>query len=104
VAYWRRRQRRHTYFWFHGFLYRRAYRENRAFRAIWNATPKLSSRGPAQAAGRLDAPLPDAQWEAIRHSGVPLLKLRYRRGDDPLGPESAYRKLVGLALRDDELP
>jgi hypothetical protein len=102
VAYWRRRERRHTHFWFHGFLYRRAYRENREFRAIWKATPTLSSRGPAQVASHLRAPLPEAQWEAIRGSGIPLLKLRYRRGDAPFGPESAYRRLVDRALSDDE--
>lgn len=99
VAYWRRRARRHTHFWFHGFLYGGAYRENREFRAIWKATPTLSSRGPAQLAGRLGDPLPQAQWDAISRSGVPLLKLRYRRADAPFGPQSAYRKLVDLALR-----
>jgi hypothetical protein len=104
VAYWRRRARRHTHFWFHGFLYGRAHRENREFRAIWKATPTLSSRGPAQLASRLDHVLPDAQWEAIKRSGAPLLKLRYRQGDAPFGPQSAYRKLVDRARCDDECP
>jgi Capsular polysaccharide synthesis protein len=104
VAYWRRRERPHTYFWFHGFLFRRAYRENREFRAIWKATPTVSSRGPAQVASRLGDPLPEAQWAAIRQSGVPLLKLRHRRGDTPFGPQSAYRMLVDLAGGDDGCP
>ena len=101
VAYWRRRQQRHAYFWFHGFLFGQAHRENRAFRAIWKATPTLSSRGPAQLSGGLRDPLPAAQWEAIRRSGLPLLKLRYRRDEPPFGPESACRRLIDRALCED---
>lgn len=104
AAYWRRRARRHTHFWFHGFVYGKAYRENRAFRAIWKATPTLSSRDPAQVAARLGDMLPEAEWEAIERSGVPLLKLRYRRGDGPFEPQSVYRKLVDRALYDAERP
>ena len=104
VAYWRRRARRHTHFWFHGALFNQAYRENRAFRAAWKATPTLSSRGPAQLSQRLSAPLPPSELAAIRDSGVPLLKLRYRRGEGPFGPESVYRRLVDLALGGDEPP
>ena len=104
VAYWRRLARRHTHFWFHGALFSQAYRENRTFRAIWKATPTLSSRDPAQLSQRLGVPLPPSDLAAIRASGVPLLKLRYRRGDGPFGPESAYRRLVDLAFGRAEPP
>lgn len=104
VAYWRRRERPHTYFWFHGFVFGRAHRENREFRAIWKATPTLSSREPAQVARHLGDPLPVAQWDAIERSGVPLLKLRRRAGEGPFGPDSAYRTLVDRARCDDECP
>ena len=104
VAYWRRRERPHTYFWFHGFAFGRAHRENHEFRAIWKATPTLSSQAPAQLANHLGDPLPEGQWEAIERSGVPLLKLRYRRGDGPFAPQSAYRMLIDRAGGDDGRP
>jgi hypothetical protein len=104
VAYWRRRERRHTYFWFHGALFSRAYRQNREFRAIWKATPTLSSRGPSELTNQLGAPVAASQREAINLSGVPLLKLRYRRGDGPFGPRSAYRELVDRASAGDQWP
>jgi hypothetical protein len=102
VAYWRRRARRHTHFWFHGHLFRQAYRQNREFRALWEATPSLSSRDAAQVANRLDAPLAPSALEAIVQSGVPLLKLRHRRTDGPFEPQSAYRQLVERAAADNE--
>jgi hypothetical protein len=102
VAYWRGRRRSHRFFWFHGALFGWAYRLNREFRAIWKATPTLSSAGPSQVNNRLGRPLPDSEWEALERSDVPLLKLRYRRTDPPAGPQSAYRRLVDRAFGEDE--
>lgn len=89
----------YPYFWFH-FLFGHCYRRKRRFRAVWDATPKVSALIPHRLLhyGLLE-PLSEALKQEIARGFSPLYKLRWQlEGDAPLDCALEYlpRTMCGV--------
>lgn len=81
----------YSYYWFH-FLFGHCYRRNRRFRAVWDATPKVSALIPHRLLHHgLSKPLGALKLEISRRFS-PLYKLRWRSEGD-LHPDCAIKFL-----------
>ncbi len=87
----------YSYYWLH-FLFGRCYRRNRRFRAVWNATPKVSALIPHRLLhyGLLE-PLSSPLKLEVSLRFSPLYKLRWRSQGEPR-PDCAL-KLLPETLR-----
>lgn len=99
-AYWRDRAERHTYFWFHG-LFREAYASDEELRALWDATPKISTGGPdafSPYAEHLFRPVADSDRLLVETAQTQLLKLTHKIDHGAVAPGSVYDWLCGRVL------
>jgi hypothetical protein len=93
LAYWNGRAERHTYYWLHG-LFAQAYEREAHFKAIWDATPKLSADGPhcfVPSRETLFQPVGAFHRLVVETAQTPLLKLTHKLDHDKGIPGTAYR-------------
>jgi Capsular polysaccharide synthesis protein len=101
LAYWKDRQERDYYFWFHR-LFEQAYASDVEFREIWDATPKLSADGPhcfAPYEAQLFKPVSDFDRLIVETAQTPMLKLTHKitHGGNDAG--TTYRWLCDRVMR-----
>jgi hypothetical protein len=99
-AYWKERQERDHYFWFHS-LFEQVYASDVEFRAIWDATPKLSADGPhcfAPYEAQLFKPVSDFDRLVVETAQTPVLKLTHKidHGANDVG--TTYRWLCDRVM------
>lgn len=100
VAYWQEHEERHTYFWFHGTLFAKAYAENRAFGEIWDRTVKISADGPHAMAPYEEKLLDSFSEEGVQSligAAIPLLKLTHKLPERAMEPGYALSFLLDRA-------
>ena len=101
-AYWKDRMERDAYFWFH-YLFADAYEADATFRAIWDATPKLSADGPhcfIPYEERLFKPPNDLDRLVVETAQTPMLKLTHKVAHRKDDAGTTYRWLCDRAMRD----
>jgi hypothetical protein len=94
-AYWQGRAERDDYFWLHR-LFAEAYGSDSAFRAIWDATPKLSADGPhcfAPYEEQLLKPSDARDRLIVETAQTPMLKLTHKIAHARGGRGTTYRWL-----------
>ncbi len=99
LLYWRKREQRHTYFWFHA-LFDEAVKTDRRFRKIWAETPQVSADGPhyfVPYAEKLAAPVSDADRDVLQGKLVPLLKLTHKGDPERYAENSCFNYLLRQA-------
>jgi len=107
-AYWNERAQRDDYFWFHR-LFSQAYQTDARFRAMWDATPKISADAPhcfIPYEERLFAAVDEPTRRLVDEARTPVLKLTHKVPHENGGPGTTYRWLcerVGSAF-DFETP
>lgn len=93
LAYWHDRTERHTYYWHHG-LFAQAYERDADFKAIWDATPKLSADGPhcfVPSRETLFQPVGPFHRLIVETAQTPLLKLTHKLDHAKGVAGTAYR-------------
>jgi hypothetical protein len=98
--YWERRAERDDYFWFHR-LFADAYGSDPAFRAIWDATPKLSADGPhcfARYEEQLLKPVDARDRLIVETAQTPMLKLTHKIAHARGGGGTTYRWLCDRVM------
>jgi hypothetical protein len=101
-AYWEERTERDHYFWFHR-LFADAYASDSAFRAIWDATPKLSAEDPhcfAPYEEQLLNPVDARQRLIVETAQTPMLKLTHKIAHARGGRGTTYRWLCDRVMND----
>ncbi len=101
-AYWQERSERDHYFWFHR-LFAQAYAADPHFRAIWDATPKLSADGPhcfAPYQEQLLKPVDPRDRLIVETAQTPMLKLTHKLAHDRGGRGTTYRWLCDRVMSD----
>lgn len=99
-AYWKGRKERHTYFWCHG-LFGEAYAAEPKFRAIWDATPKISADGPHALMPyeqHLFRPVADSDRLLVETAQTQFLKLTHKIEHGAVAPGSVYEWLCERVL------
>jgi len=102
LAYWEGRAERDHYFWFHR-LFAEAYGADPSFRAIWDATPKLSADGPhcfAPYEEELLKPLTARDRLIVETAQTPMLKLTHKIAHERGGRGTTYRWLCDRVISD----
>jgi len=102
AAYWENRTERDHYFWFHR-LFAEAYQSDAKFRAIWDATPKLSADGPhwfAPYQEQLFKPVDDRDRLIVETAQTPMLKLTHKLAHEKGGRGTTYRWLCDRVMSD----
>src|SRR5207253_4210847 len=102
LGYWKDRVRRDDYFWFHH-LFAEAYEADPKFRAIWDATPKLSADGPhcfAPYEEQLLKPVDARDRLIVETAQTPMLKLTHKLPHDKGGSGTTYRWLCDRVMSD----
>src|SRR5262249_39149194 len=102
LEYWKDRIERDHYFWFHR-LFAEAYGSDERFRAIWDATPKLSADGPhcfAPYEEQLLKPMDARDRLIIETAQTPMLKLTHKLPHERGGSGTTYRWLCDRVMRD----
>jgi Capsular polysaccharide synthesis protein len=100
--YWQGRAERDHYFWFHR-LFAEAYGTDAKFRAIWDATPKLSADGPhcfAPYEEQLLKPVDARDRLVVETAQTPMLKLTHKIAHDRGGEGTTYRWLCDRVISD----
>jgi hypothetical protein len=101
-AYWEGRAERDHYFWFHR-LFADAYGSDERFRAIWDATPKLSADAPhcfAPYEEQLFKPVNAFTRLIVETAQTPMLKLTHKLAHERGGPGTTYRWLCDRVMSD----
>jgi hypothetical protein len=101
-AYWQDRVQRDHYFWFHQ-LFAETYGSDERFRAIWDATPKLSANGPhcfAPYEEQLLKPVNAFDRLIVETAQTPMLKLTHKLPHDRGGNGTTYRWLCDRVMGD----
>jgi Capsular polysaccharide synthesis protein len=101
-AYWQQRSERDHYFWFHR-LFAEACASDAKFRAIWEATPKLSADGPhcfAPYEEQLLKPVDARDRLIVETAQTPMLKLTHKIPHDRGGAGTTYRWLCDRVMSD----
>jgi hypothetical protein len=101
-AYWEGRAERDHYFWFHR-LFAEAYGSDAKFRAIWDATPKLSADGPhcfAPYEEELLKPVTARDRLIADTAQTPMLKLTHKLAHDRGVRGTTYRWLCDRVMGD----
>jgi hypothetical protein len=101
-AYWEDRAERDHYFWFHR-LFTEAYGSDAKFRAIWDATPKLSAVGPhcfAPYEEQLLKPVDARDRLIVETAQTPMLKLTHKIAHERGGRGTTYRWLCDRVRND----
>jgi hypothetical protein len=101
-AYWKGRIEPGDYFWFHH-LFAEAYESDAKFRAIWDATPKLSADGPhcyLPYEERLFKPVSDLDRLIVETAQAPMLKLTHKVAHRKDDAGTTYRWLCNRAMSD----
>lgn len=102
VEYWKDRPERDHYFWFH-YLFAEAYESDAKFRAIWDATPKLSADGPICFGAyeeQLFKPVNDLDRLIVDTAQTPMLKLTHKVAHERGNIGTTYRWLCDRAMSD----
>jgi hypothetical protein len=100
LAYWKDRAQRDDYFWFHR-LFAEAYLSDATFRAIWDATPKLSADGPhcfAPYEEELLKPVSARDRLIVETAQTPMLKLTHKLPHERGGGGTTYRWLCDRVM------
>jgi hypothetical protein len=100
--YWAGRTERDHYFWFHR-LFAEAYGSDAKFRAVWDATPKLSADGPhcfAPYEEELFKPVNVRDRLIVETAQTPMLKLTHKISHDRGGGGTTYRWLCDRVMSD----
>jgi hypothetical protein len=101
-GYWDGRTERDHYFWFHR-LFADAYGSDPAFRATWDATPKLSADGPhcfAPYEEQLLKPVDARDRLIVETAQTPMLKLTHKIDHARGGRGTTYRWLCDRVIDD----
>lgn len=77
-AYWAEREKPNRYYWLH-FLFEWETIRNRAFRAAWRNTPRVSADGPHLALQHLQRGLPPPTDRGYDIAAIPVHKLNWKR-------------------------
>jgi Capsular polysaccharide synthesis protein len=94
-AYWKDRAQRDHYFWFHR-LFAELYESDAKFRAIWDATPKISAAGPhcfIPYEEHLLGAVSERHREIVEEARMPVLKLTHKLAHERGDAGTAYRWL-----------
>lgn len=103
VAYWQAHEERHTYFWFHGTLFAKAYAENQALRDVWDNTVKISADGPHYFLpynDKLLSAFSENGIQALIEASIPLLKLTHKFPEGSMEPGNVLPFLLERIDRD----
>src|SRR5262249_23071628 len=102
TEYWKERSERDHYYWFHR-LFAEACASDAKFRAIWEATPKLSADGPhcfAPYEEELLKPVSARDRLIVETAQTPMLKLTHKLPHDRGGRGTTYRWLCDRVISD----
>ena len=102
TAYWKDRVERDHYFWFHN-LFAEAYQSDAKFRAVWDATPKLSAGGPhcfAPYEDQLFKPVSAFDRLIVETAQTPMLKLTHKVAHEKGRRGTTYRWICDRVMRD----
>lgn len=105
IEYWANQTQRHHYFWFH-FLFTDGYKSDPYFRAIWDATPKISADGPHYYAPyeKLSLPVSARDHLLATSPSVPALKLTHKLPAVDYSCDSVLNWLITQAIASDKIP
>ncbi len=99
-AYWAGRAERDHYFWFH-YLFAACYESDAAFRADWDATPRILAKGPCYYEPypvKLWGPASEGDQQLVEQPPTPLVKLTHKLPPGAYPDDSALRYLCRRAL------
>lgn len=113
LEYWTHRTKRHHYFWFH-YLFEEAYNADPFFQASWDATPKVSDRGPHYYSPykKLSAtvsssdilllksqmtPVQKFTHKLMKPQQIPVLKLTHKLSEARYSNDSVFSHLLKFA-------
>lgn len=104
VDYWNAHDERHIYFWFHGYLFRKAYEENKYFRDIWDISPQISANGPHYFLPynyKLLEKFSDKEWGRLLDSQNPLVKMTHKMPEGAMEAGTVVPYLIEKAFSED---
>ncbi len=104
VDYWNIHDERHIYFWFHGYLFKKAYEENKYFRDIWDMSPKISADGPhyfLPYSHKLADKFSDEEWERLLDTQNPLVKMTHKMPEGAMEAGRVVPYLIEKAFSEE---